>query len=130
MQAGPKKNMDRMVEVIPDAKSRNLQQFLTLSSWDARAVIDHVAQECWKSLDLRDTTRCRLKILCWSTPIYIWKGKIAEVYKWQLVATKSAGRTADIKFSITNVPRDPAETNGLDAAPKGHRFTFSAPGSP
>jgi len=45
MQAGTRKNMDRMEEVVPEAKSRNLQQFLTHSKWDARDVIDHVAAE-------------------------------------------------------------------------------------
>jgi SRSO17 transposase len=37
--------MDRMAEVVPDSKSRNLQQFLTHSKWDARSVIDHVARD-------------------------------------------------------------------------------------
>ena len=45
MQAGPRKNMDRMEEVVPGAKSRNLQQLLTHSKWNARDVIDHVARE-------------------------------------------------------------------------------------
>ena len=45
MQGGFRKNMDRMAEVVPDSKSRNLQQFLTHSKWDARTVIDHVARE-------------------------------------------------------------------------------------
>jgi SRSO17 transposase len=45
MQAGSRKNMDRMAEVVPDAKSRNLQQFLTHSKWDYREVIDHVAYD-------------------------------------------------------------------------------------
>lgn len=45
MQAGSRKNMDRMAEVVPEAKSRNLQQFLTHSKWDHREVIDHVARD-------------------------------------------------------------------------------------
>ncbi len=45
MQAGSRKNMDRMAEVVPDSKSRNLQQFLTHSKWNHRDVIDHVAQD-------------------------------------------------------------------------------------
>ena len=45
MQAGSRKNMDRMSEVVPDCKSRNLQQFLTHSKWSAHAVIDQVACE-------------------------------------------------------------------------------------
>jgi len=45
MQAGSRKNMDRMAEVVPDSKSRNLQQFLTHSKWSAHAVIDQVACE-------------------------------------------------------------------------------------
>lgn len=45
MQAGTRKNMDRMAEVVPDSKSRNLQQFLTQSKWSADNVIDQVARE-------------------------------------------------------------------------------------
>jgi SRSO17 transposase len=45
MQAGSRKNMDRMAEVVPDSKSRNLQQFLTHSKWNHREVIDHVAHD-------------------------------------------------------------------------------------
>ena len=45
MQAGSRKNMDRMAEVVPDTKSRNLQQFLTHSKWNARDVMDHVAHD-------------------------------------------------------------------------------------
>ena len=37
--------MDRMAEVVPNANSRNLQQFLTHSKWDSRAVIDDVASD-------------------------------------------------------------------------------------
>ena len=50
MQAGSRKNMDRMAEVVPDSKSRNLQQFLTHSKWKHREVIDHVAHDADKFL--------------------------------------------------------------------------------
>ena len=50
MQAGPRKNMDRMAEVVPDSKSRNLQQFLTHSKWNHQEVIDHVARDADKLL--------------------------------------------------------------------------------
>lgn len=50
MQAGSRKNMDRMAEVVPESKSRNLQQFLTHSKWNHRDVIDHVAQDVDKLL--------------------------------------------------------------------------------
>jgi len=45
MQAGSRKNMERMAEVVPEADSRNLQQFLTHSKWSAGDVMDHVAQD-------------------------------------------------------------------------------------
>lgn len=45
MQSGSRKNMDRMAEVVPDSKSRNIQQFITHSKWDARAVMDDVATD-------------------------------------------------------------------------------------
>jgi len=55
MQAGSRKNMDRMAEVVPEANSRNLQQFLTHSKWDYRGVMDHVARDADKLLgDGRD----------------------------------------------------------------------------
>ena len=50
MQAGSRKNMDRMADVVVDAKSRNLQQFLTHSKWDHREVIDNVARDSDKLL--------------------------------------------------------------------------------
>jgi SRSO17 transposase len=50
MQAGSRKNMDHMAEVVPESKSRNLQQFLTHSKWNYRDVIDHVAHDVDKLL--------------------------------------------------------------------------------
>ena len=166
MQAGARKNMDRMAEVVPDAKSRNLQQFLTHSTWDDQAVINHVAhdvneligdrkstgliidessfakqgkmsvgikifgnppghigqrtqgspsagtqasdekaqdQACpkgvgeivtsipdsdWSILELRDTTRGKLKIMAWKQTVYVWDESSSQVYRWQLVATE------------------------------------------
>lgn len=50
MQAGARKNMDRMAEIVPDSNSRNLQQFLTHSNWDARRVIGQAAREAHELL--------------------------------------------------------------------------------
>lgn len=50
LQAGPRKNMLHMAEVVPEADARNLQQFLTHSKWEARAVMDQVAQEANREL--------------------------------------------------------------------------------
>ncbi len=43
MQA-EKRNMERMSEVVPDSDEQVLQNFLTHSSWDYRAVMDQVAR--------------------------------------------------------------------------------------
>jgi SRSO17 transposase len=45
MQGGARKNMDRIAEVVPESTSRNLQQFITHSKWEWRAVMDQVASD-------------------------------------------------------------------------------------
>jgi SRSO17 transposase len=48
--------MNRIAEVVPESKSRNLQQLLTHSKWNYREVIDHVARDVDKFLgDSQDT---------------------------------------------------------------------------
>ena len=37
--------MDHIAEVVPNSKSRNLQQFLPHSKWQAREVIVHVSRD-------------------------------------------------------------------------------------
>ena len=44
MQA-EKRNMERMAEEVPDSDDQVLQNFLTHSSWDHRAVMDRVAHK-------------------------------------------------------------------------------------
>ena len=45
MQAGSHKNMLSMSEVVPESDARNLQQFISKSQWNARAVLDQVARD-------------------------------------------------------------------------------------
>ena len=46
MQAGSRKNIYAISEVVPDTDERNLQQFITHSKWSTREVLDHVATRC------------------------------------------------------------------------------------
>ena len=45
MQAGSRKNIYAISEVVPDTDQRNLQQFITHSKWSTREVLDHVAHD-------------------------------------------------------------------------------------
>ncbi|WP_419638825.1 transposase [Thiolapillus sp.] len=38
----PKKNMERMVEVVPNSDEQALQHFLSNSNWQERPVLDQV----------------------------------------------------------------------------------------
>lgn len=49
-QAYRKKNMERMVEVVPQCDYQSLQHFLSHSQWDARAVLNQVAVEADRHL--------------------------------------------------------------------------------
>jgi SRSO17 transposase len=48
MQAGPRKNMERMCEVVPESDHQAVQQFISDSRWDSQAVNDRVAQNANK----------------------------------------------------------------------------------
>jgi len=43
MQAGAKKNMERMVEYVPESDHQAIHQFISNSGWQAQAVMDRVA---------------------------------------------------------------------------------------
>ena len=45
MQAGKRKNMERMVEAVPESDHQAIQQFISDSRWEARSVMDRVAQD-------------------------------------------------------------------------------------
>ena len=45
MQAGARKNMERMVEVVPNSDWQQLQQFVSDSAWDRRRVIDQIGRD-------------------------------------------------------------------------------------
>jgi SRSO17 transposase len=45
MQAGSRKNIYAISEVVPDTDDRNLEQFITHSKWSGREVLDQVARD-------------------------------------------------------------------------------------
>ena len=60
MQAGSRKNIYAISEVVPDTDERNLQQFITHSKWSTREVLDHVARDADELIG--DTTDAALII--------------------------------------------------------------------
>ena len=48
--------MDRMTEVLPNAKSRNLKKFLAYLKWDPGSVIEHVDRDVNEILRDSQTT--------------------------------------------------------------------------
>jgi hypothetical protein len=45
MQAGSRKNIYAISEVVPDTDDRNLERFITHSKWSGPEVLDHVARD-------------------------------------------------------------------------------------
>ena len=40
-----RKNVERMIEVVPDSDYQSLQHFITHSPWESRPVMDQVAKD-------------------------------------------------------------------------------------
>ena len=91
---------------IPEKMSKRGRTFKRYKSEKtARGVgeiVSSIPESEWKLVDLRETTRGRMKLLAWSQPVFIWDGKSAEVHRWHIVATKQVGKSSDIKMSLTN----------------------------
>lgn len=67
-------------------------------------IVTSIPDSDWSILELRDTTRGKLKVMAWKQPVYVWDESCSRVYRWQLVATRTPGSYSDIKISITNAP--------------------------
>lgn len=67
-------------------------------------IVTSIPDNEWSVMELRDTTRGRLKVLAWKQPVYVWDERSAEVHRWHLVATRTPGSYSDVKISITNAP--------------------------
>jgi hypothetical protein len=64
MQAGSRKNIYAISEVVPDTDGRNLQQFVIHSKWSTREVLDHVARDADELIGDRRMPRS-------SAPLYL-----------------------------------------------------------
>lgn len=60
-------------------------------------------ESAWKKLDIRDTSKGKLKVAVLHRRIWLWDGKEPKAQCWRLVARKTIG-TSDIKYSISNAP--------------------------
>jgi len=93
---------------IPEKKTKTGRQFKKYrtdhSPKGVGEIVTSIPESDWSVLELRDTTRGKLKVSAWKQPVYVWEEGSSEVHRWQLVATRTPGSYSDIKISITNTP--------------------------
>jgi hypothetical protein len=62
-------------------------------------IVTSIPDDDWSVLELRDTTRGKLRVVAWKQPVFVWDESSSEVYRWHLVATRTPGSYSDIKIS-------------------------------
>jgi len=58
LQAGNRKNMEHMSEVVPDSNHQSLHHFISNSNWDYQEVINRVGKNVGKLLNKENTNTC------------------------------------------------------------------------
>jgi len=93
---------------IPERKDKPGRNFTRLrtdaTSLEANTVVDRLNLGDQPVLKLRDTTRSSLKVRALQIPVYVRDGQSSQANRFFLLATQTAGATAQTKISLCNAP--------------------------
>ena len=76
--------------------------------------------EQWQRVELRDSTRGKLRVDVAHLRVWVWDGEEEEPRQWHLIARREIASSKPIKYSLSNAPEG-ASTLHL-ARMQGHRF--------
>lgn len=124
-----RKNMERMVEAVPDSDYQALQHFLSNSTWSARAVMDQVAEHADAALGGRqdsclliDETSFPKKGKKSVGVARQWCGRLGKVENCQVAVYASLSWGTHSAFAYSDPSRAVIPTEG------DHRFRSVATG--
>lgn len=68
--------------------------------------IDKQAPGAWKRVEVRGTTKGKLRVDILHREVWVWDGKERQARKWHLVVRREINSEAKRKFSLSNAPSD------------------------
>ncbi|MFZ2633447.1 MAG: hypothetical protein WA081_00410 [Desulfosalsimonadaceae bacterium] len=73
-------------------------------SLTVKDVVDRMTLCTQPVLDVRNTSRGKLKLRVLRVPVYIWNEEACMVHRYCLVATQTSGKNPETKISLSNAP--------------------------
>jgi SRSO17 transposase len=74
-------------------------------SMEVRNLVKSLPAQRWKKETLRKTTRGVLRVKACRLKVFVWDGESEKARCWTLIVTKSLKDHSDIKYSLTNAPK-------------------------
>ena len=92
---------------VPDRKSKKGRKPTRLKARTKAVRADRWADEqpadAWQKMDVRDTTKGKLRVAVLSRRVWLWDGKESKAHCWHLVVRKTLV-TNEVKYSLSNAP--------------------------
>ena len=68
--------------------------------------IDKQSPGAWKRIEVRDSTKGKLRVDILHREVWVWDGKERQARKWHLVVRREIDSEAKRKYSLSNAPSD------------------------